>query len=113
MTLYELNKQGYKQLPDLGEQELSIIADNVTAFLKKDKSKWYMLLSNEKRDFTLFDDTRQLYDKLAMEVIDILKSRGRLKGIDIRESDIDFWIEIDGEVFLYKLFSYDWGIIKI
>lgn len=113
MTLYEVNKQGYQNLPFMDEATLNIAQYNVCEFLRKHQTSWYMLLSNEKKDFTVFDNNIHSANKLASEVFDIIQERGKLKGIDIRNEDIDFWVEIDGEVFLYKLFSYDWGVIKI
>lgn len=113
MTLYEINKQGYQNLPLMNKAALDIAQYNVCEFLRKNQTSWYMLLSNEKRDFTVFDNNIHNANRLTLEVFDIIQERGKLKGIEIRNEDIDFWIDIGGEVFLYKLFSYDWGVIKI
>lgn len=113
MTLYEINKQGYQTLPPMDEATLDIAQYNVCEFLRNCQTSWYMLLSNEKKDFTVFDNNVHNVNKLTTEIFDVIRERGTLKGVDIRNEDIDFWIEINEEVFLYKLFSYDWGVIKI
>lgn len=79
----------------------------------RSSSRYYMLLSHEGRDYTVFDNTSLRPRELTKEVFSLLKSRGKLKGVDIQDDYSDFWIDKDGNIEMYKFFPYDWGVIKV
>lgn len=76
-----------------------------------------MLLSNERRDYTVF----HLYEKenpnppaiAASELIGCLTDRGKIISIDKREDgNYEIWLRIDGEDFMYMLFPCDSFVIE-
>lgn len=112
MTEYEFNKQTYLNLPELNKDAIELAFKQVDEFLQRDNHKIYMLLSNEKRDYTVF--LKQIKNRTVLldGIKDVILSRGKLKGINVANRDIDFWIENNSECYLYKLFDYTWGVIK-
>lgn len=114
MTLYDLNKQGYLSLQDMEPIVIDRIFDaNINNFLLKDNHKIYMLLSNERRDYTVFMKNKNSNCQLLIAIKEVLQNRGKIKGIEVNNDSVDFWVAIDNECYLYKLFNYTWGVIKV
>lgn len=109
MNLHELNKVVIKSLPPLEEKRMKQLKQHIKDFVSSE-GKYYMLLSMEKRDYTLFTfkDAPEP-SKFANEVLDILKSRGVIKEFDVKSGAIEIWID---DVF-YALFPYDAGVVEI
>ena len=53
-TLYDLNKGVIQQQPDLTAEQVAEKRTLVENFIKETKNKYYMLLCNDRRDFTVF-----------------------------------------------------------
>ena len=98
--LHAMNKMLMAQLPALVEDG---------AF------KYLMLLSNERKDYTVFalrnKNRLELADTLAKEVMECLENRGQIKEFDVKKdaNAIEIWID---DAF-YALFVYDLGVIEI
>ena len=77
--------------------------------------KYLMLLSNERKDYTVFalrnKNRLELADTLAKEVMECLENRGQIKEFDVKKdaNAIEIWID---DAF-YALFVYDLGVIEI
>lgn len=115
MNLYEINKQGYMKLPDLTEFQLHQGMKEIRHYLSKNKDKYFMLLSAEGRDYTVFGfKGERRYKDMCEEIICLLKERGHIKAIEPQEDGIECWIvNTDEECYMFKLFPYDWGVITV
>ena len=54
MTLYELNQAGYSSLPDMTYADILNNIKEISKYLDKHPSKYYALLNNDLRYYTLF-----------------------------------------------------------
>lgn len=116
MTLYEVNKQAYLQLPKMTEAEIEKAKEYIIKEFLTYDGEFYMLVCNEHRYYTLFQqwhNTPNWKEKLTEEVIEVAKELGTLKAIEVSNSMVEFWIEQNGDVFLYPFFNYDRGVIKV
>ena len=113
-TMYDINKDLVSKINDLTKEELEEKKNLVIEFLENTDNHYYMLLCNERKDYTIFHrgrGTEALQDILLDECI---PNRGRAKAIDITQdkSAIEIWLSIDDEMFCYYFFPYDLGIIE-
>lgn len=110
MNLHDLNKAVIGALPALDEKGLKQLKAGIKNF-PSESGKYYMLLSNERKDYTVFAfKSGRETSKFAKEVIEVLESRGTIKEFDIKEEDaIEIWVD---DCF-YALFPYDLGVIEI
>ena len=115
--LHAMNKMLMAQLPELEEKrknELSKAIRNL-ALAEDGAFKYLMLLSNERKDYTVFalrnKNRLELADTLAKEVMECLENRGQIKEFDVKKdaNAIEIWID---DAF-YALFVYDLGVIEI
>lgn len=115
--LHAMNKMLMAQLPELEEKrknELSREIRNI-ALVEDGAFKYLMLLSNERKDYTVFalrnKNRLELADTLAKEVMECLENRGQIKEFDVKKdaNAIEIWID---DAF-YALFVYDLGVIEI
>lgn len=115
MTLYDFNKIGYLKIPKLTEEEKQNVIKDIQKFLSKHDSEHYMILNAEGRDYTVYRfKNAHLYKAMSIDIISLMEERGSIKSIEISEDSVDFWIEKDDkQCYMYKLFPYDWGVIKI
>ena len=117
MTLYEVNKMAYCKMPNMSQEDF-IRASIKTRSMNR-SAKYYMLLCREKYDFTVFEivDHEDGFNKLWNTSLDIMEERGYdMKDIVTREDgNLEYWIydKITGECYMYLLFPYDWGVIKL
>ena len=122
-TLYDLNKGLVQQNEiKLSEGILNSKKEVIKNFIIKNENNYYMLLSNERKDYTIF--TMGLGDysyedkskKLASVLVDeCLINRGEIRGIDITKDKgaIEIWMSIEEESYVYYFFPYDAAIIDI
>ena len=112
-TIYDINKQLKSKERILTDKEIkNKISDIVESFLVK-WPKYLMLLSNENKDYTVFD-TSCSRDKMSIvcNLRDCLSNRGQIISIDKQnDGNYEIWLRIDGEDFVYYIFDYSWGII--
>lgn len=121
-TLYDLNKGLVQQNEiKLSEGVLNSKKEVIKNFLVEKHNNYYMLLCNERKDYTIFrmGDNYDYTDKgrkLSSILIDeCLVNRGEIRGIDITKDKeaIEIWMSIEGESYVYYFFSYDNAIIDM
>ena len=117
-SLYELNKASMLNIEPLSEKGV----DKQLHKVCKDMSKWHygMLLSMERRDYTLFYIDGASVREIYTEVSETLENRGTI--IDIFKATFvddawEIWIKDvneDGEdeAYVYYMFDYSNGVIN-
>ena len=114
---HAMNKMLMAQLPELEEKRKSELSKEIRnlALAEDGAFKYLMLLSNERKDYTVFalrnKNRLELADTLAKEVMECLENRGQIKEFDVKKdaNAIEIWID---DAF-YALFVYDLGVIEI
>lgn len=123
-TLYDLNKGLVQQNEvKLSEGILNSKKEVIKNFLVKTNNNYYMLLSNERKDYTIFtmgsNDGYTYEDKskrlVSILVDECLVNRGEIRGIDITKDKgaIEIWMSIEEESYVYYFFPYDTAIINM
>ena len=120
-TLYDINKNIVKQNEiKLSEGILNSKKQIITDFIKKYNNNYYMLLCNERKDYTVFRWINISNDEDAKEISKILVdecliNRGEIRGIDLTKTKdaIEIWMIIDDEAYVYYFFPYDNAIIEV
>ena len=115
--LHAMNKMLMAQLPELAEKRKNELSKEIRnlALVEDGAFKYLMLLSNERKDYTVFalrnKNRLELADTLAKEVMECLENRGQIKEFDVKKdaNAIEIWID---DAF-YALFVYDLGVIDI
>ena len=115
--LHAMNKMLMSQLPELEEKRKNELSKEIRnlALAEDGAFKYLMLLSNERKDYTVFalrnKNRLELADTLAKEVMECLENRGQIKEFDVKKdvNAIEIWID---DTF-YALFVYDLGVIEI
>lgn len=114
-TLYEVNKNiVLKNLKDLEGKELNSKQIIIKDWLHKINNKYYMMLCNELKDYTVFlckDDQEK--DMAECIIKECLPNRGYVRSIEITEDKqaVEIWLVINEEAYVYYLFPYDQGIV--
>lgn len=115
--LHAMNKMLMAQLPELEEKRKNELSKEIRnlALAEDGAFKYLMLLSNERKDYTVFalrnKNRLELADTLAKELMECLENRGQIKEFDVKKdaNAIEIWID---DAF-YALFVYDLGVIEI
>lgn len=118
-TLYDINKNIVKQNEvKLSEGVLNSKKEIIKNFINKTDNNYYMLLCNERKDYTVFDFRQKLWAERYLDcakclVDECLINRGEIRGIDITKDKcaIEIWMIIDNEAYVYYFFPYDNGVI--
>ena len=126
MTLYQINKMAYQQVPKMNELQFNQMMNNISLwFSSKEKSRYFMLLSKELSDYTIFHLNTYDYSKAREELVELVNSRGIPVDIqyDHDTDTYDIWvrrISVDPttskptmDVVMYKMFECDDFIIEI
>lgn len=115
MTLYEINQQGYKSLSNMIKSDIDKAIDNLSTKINDSGGIYFMLVCNELHYYTLFTWKNKTFKPyfLAKEVVDVAKTLGNLKAIEISDNRAEFWIENNNECNAYIFFNYDKGVIEI
>lgn len=115
MNLYDFNKQAMAQIEALDPIEFNKITEEIadTMFSSKEKKLAWMLLSNERKDYTVFIPLTK--EGTLRELRPTLRNRGIVTDITKREDgNYEIWIR-DSETkenFVYYLFDYTFGLIQ-
>ncbi len=128
-TLYDLNKGVIeKSVKALTQEELNNKKDLIIDFINNSNNEYYMMLCNERKDYTIFHRNKKnkdgefldrcegytgdYFEKVLIE--ECLPNRGQTKSIEWTEDKgaLEIWISIDGESYCYYLFPYDTAIIE-
>ena len=120
-TVYDLNKQLVQSTEKvISPYKLNEKKKLIKTFVRECKDNYFMLLCNERKDYTIFncisDKTEDKLNELANVFVDeCLINRGQIKGIDLTEykDAIEVWLSIDDEAFCYYFFPYDLGIVEV
>ena len=118
-NLYDINKVLVKQNEiKLSEGILNSKKEIIKNFIDKTDNDYYMLLCNERKDYTVFDFKNKKWSERYMScakclVDECLTNRGEIRGIDLtKDKDaIEIWMVIDNESYVYYFFPYDNGVI--
>lgn len=117
VSLYDVNKMAMPNLPDLTDEQINEAKKMVAQFIPSN-SKFWMLLNNEKRYYTVFqltnDSSLMLANKIEDEFIECLKEIGSIKSIEkVDDTTIEAWVidKEDSEAYAYYLFNYDKGVV--
>lgn len=118
-TLYDINKNAMKSIKELSYEERVVKRKLVEDFITDTHNHYYMLLCNDRRDFTIVTLDATNEEKraaAAFTVVDeCLVNRGKIKAIDLTEHKdaIEMWLNIDDEEFCYYFFPYDNAIVEV
>ena len=122
-NLYDINKSLILQKKTrLNEGNLNSKKEIIKNFITDTHNFYYMLLCNERKDYTVFDFHVQggnvknngTQIKCANCLVDeCLKNRGIISDIDLTKDKqaIEIWMIIDEEAYVYYFFPYDNGVI--
>lgn len=127
-TLYDVNKNLVeKNIEILTEEEIDNKRTLIQDFISKTNNQYYMLLCNDKKDYTVFHRNKnkngQYWDVCEGYVGDridkiltkeCLPNRGDIKSIELTKNKdaIEIWISIEQESFCYYFFPYDNAAIE-
>lgn len=115
-TMYDINKnlvENYEK--NLTTEELQDKKQIIIDYLEKTNMKYYMLLCNDRKDYTVFNNVKNNKQEMADILIDeCLLNRGTVKSLNEKEKEsaIEIWLSIEGESYCYYLFVYDFGVIE-
>ena len=114
MTLYEMNQIAYNKLPKMPKAEIRRATEKLEQFLTEHDSKYYMMLNVDGRYYTVYTYNQE-HDvkKMAFEMIDVAKTLGILKGIEVQDDMVEFWIQQDKTCSMYAMFDYTQGVIEV
>ena len=117
-TAYEINKNLVEKYEkELTIKELQNKKTEIINFIQETKGQYYMLLCNDKKDYTIFNIlNKNNIEKMTNILIDeCLVNRGIIKGIDLTKDKcaIEIWLSIENEAFCYYFFKYDDAVIEI
>jgi len=120
-NLYEMNKIIVKDHePELTEGNLNSKKQIIIDYIQKCKNNYYMLLCNERKDYTVFrwSDLKSSLAPMCIANIlvdECLKNRGSIHGIDLtQEKDaVEIWLVIDDDAYVYYFFPYDAAVIEV
>ena len=112
-SLYEANQELMKKEKEMSKSEtLEAVKKTMTLF--NNGQKYFMLLCNDRRDYTVFHrNNTKVFNSPDNDLADCILNRGSLLAIDeTNEGNFEIWIKIDGTPYCYYLFPYDFGIIE-
>ena len=117
-TAYEINKNLVEKYEkELTTKELQNKKTEIINFIQETKGQYYMLLCNDKKDYTVFNMlNKNNIEKMTNILVDeCLINRGIIKGIDLTKDKcaIEIWLSIENEAFCYYFFKYDDAVIEI
>ncbi len=138
-TLYEYNKAIMKNQPILTYKQLEYALEALKPWIKKIEMedgenyipKYYMLLCNDLRDFTLFyfKENRNRQDQIEIFLSDITECFENryfyILSVELNENNncVEIWVRREADapfsdkdekeaVYCYHLFPYDNGVIE-
>ena len=112
-SLYEANQELMKKEKEMSKSE-TFEAVKKTMTLFNNGQKYFMLLCNDRRDYTVFHRNNiKAFNPPDNDLADCILNRGSLLAIDeTNEGNFEIWIKINGTPYCYYLFPYDFGIIE-
>lgn len=113
LSLYEINQQVISQLPSPTEEEKGKMFETIKDYIYKTcrMNKYFMLLNNELRYYTIFERAITAYEDFILCLKDCLASVGDIKTIEEENGAIGIWITTSEYCHCLYLFPYDEGIV--
>ena len=115
-TAYDINKDLVERYEkELTAEKIIEKKEMLLNYLESHSDTYYMLLCNDRKDYTLFNLVDSKTELINVLVDECLKNRGIIKGIDQTQDQyaIEIWLSIDGESFCYYFFPYGEAVIKV
>lgn len=116
VDLYTLNKNTYSADKALSPTKIREGFEKIQrAYTVAKESKYYMLLNNEKRYYTLFHKSDSSIEPFKDVVKECVESFGIIKDIVPAENDaFEIWItDEENETYCFMLFDYTAGVIEV
>ena len=117
MNLYDVNKIAYASLPTMTKEDLEKSYDVIFNFLKDNPSKYYLMLNNESKYYTVytFKSDPNDFSEMARTIMEIAEELGEIKSIEVTtdKGAIEFWIIYEDECRVFYLFNYAQGVVEI
>lgn len=113
LNIYDMNKSIVSQLPVAKAKELTEGKKKIKGLAAQ--GKYFMLLCNELRYYTIFKIEEQSETRFAQAVIDCANDIGIIKSInypDDNKQAIEIWIEDNEGPHVMYLFNYDKGVVQ-
>ena len=123
-NLYDMNKQMMAQAPEISKAELQLAKEHLRAwFTANFTQKYFMLLCAERKDFTLFnlskDNNWNIANPMTIwnatnDIIECMTNRGQLLSIEDQQDNAwELWIKTeDDECYAYYLFPYGEAVLE-
>lgn len=115
-TVYDMNKSLIQQVEKpMTKEDLENARNTFEEYVTTSDNQYYMLLCNDRKDYTLFNYTTERLEFFYNELQECLINRGSVYSIE-KTSDnqaLEIWLKIDDEVFCYYFFAYDTGVLEI
>ena len=115
MSLYDMNKQIMFQMPELNEEKIVAAKNLIKEYDITFESKYYMLLCNEYKYYTIFNCEKQYKETLEDVVFECLNNVGQVVSVDKTEDNaaIEIWVKLEKEAKVFYLFDYDKGVVEL
>ena len=121
-NLYDMNKQMMENEPPLAKEGLVAAYDNLLSWFKEKNMRYFMLLCNELKDYTIFNlDKSASWAKIPLErceyaagdVLECMSNRGTLLSVELQDTGAwELWIRNAEGCFAYYLFPYGDAVIE-
>lgn len=109
MSLYDINKNVYAQLPKRTEEELAQFSETLTKFYKNISNARTMLLCREMNYYTVFEfnDAAEEFETAADAIITCVSELGELLDVVENEAGLEVWVKLfeSAEVVMMILFD--------
>lgn len=116
VTLYDMNKQAMRSEPPLDMIMFNRKMIEVSDRIIESKKEYWMLLNNERKDYTVFKINRFISRNIIEDISIALNNRGQILSIDKqKDGNFEIWVKDynTGEAFAYYLFDYTFGMVII
>ena len=114
LTLYDINKMLIKDSSPLDANERWELGKAIWQLCENTNNKFYMLLCNDIRYYTLFNRTKDAYEVIEDIVMECAEDIGKIISYNATEESIEIWVRVDEveEIFVMYFFPYDRGVVK-
>ena len=116
-TVYDLNRAAMADWKPLSPAKEKKAVDNLWNYFNTHHNKYFMMLCNELKDYTVFHYTTENKKGFSDTIIECLKNRGNLISIDKASDGIAMELYIryydDETIHCYFLFPYDEAIVEV
>ena len=110
MNMYDMNKNLIVQLPDISKKDLEAGKKKINQVASN--GKYFMLLCNELKYYTVFNIIPEGEEKIEDVVLDCINCFGAtIKSIDnTPDGVLEIWIKKHEEAYVMYFFNYDSGV---